>query len=66
VGDFFPNENLKFSARPDSRVYKDGEIPRFYPLRVPEKTDVVAVAERVAVRVAAGVRPVNWRVFLTD
>ena len=32
---------------------KDGEIPRFYPLRAPEKPDVVAVAERVAVRVAA-------------
>ena len=32
---------------------KDGETPRFYPLRAPEKPDVVAVAERVAVRVAA-------------
>jgi hypothetical protein len=30
-----------------------GELPRFYPLRAPEKPDVAGVAERVATQVMA-------------
>lgn len=32
---------------------KDGEAPRFYPLRAPEKSDVMAVAVRVAEQVGS-------------
>jgi hypothetical protein len=38
---------------------QDGEAPRFYPLRAPEKSDVMAVAVRVAEQVASLKTP--WR-----